>query len=233
MGMSNLSVSIIVPVWGPPELTDACLTALNTTAPDVELVVIDNTGHYVLPDGVTVSRLLPQSENIGCTGAKILGVEKSSGEILITADCDTVAQPGWLEALLSAFDDPAIAMAGPRLIYPDGRLQCACIRTYHGGGTAGGANRQDEHPSNDEEDGCTGASMAIRRSVYLAVGGIDPLFRNAYDDVDLDLAVKEAGYKIGYREDSVVMHHESSTGPERWQFAAEAVTYMNQKWGNR
>src|ERR1039458_58478 len=136
MGMSNLSVSIIVPVWGPPELTDACLTALNTTAPDAEIVVIDNTGHYVLPEGVPVSQLLPQSENIGCTAAKILGVEKSTGQIIVMCDCDTVAQDGWFEALLQAFDDPAIAMAGPRLIYPDGRLQCACITTYHGNGVA-------------------------------------------------------------------------------------------------
>ena len=231
--MSDLSCSIVVPIWGPPELTDACLTALYDTAPDVEIVAIDNTGHYVLPDGIKISQLLPQPENIGCTAAKILGVDRSSGDIIITCDCDTVAQPGWLESLLSAFDNPDIAMAGPRLIYPDGRLQCACISTYHGNGSAGGANRLDEHESNDDEDGCTGACMAIRRSVYLAVGGIDPNYKNGYDDVSLSLLVKEAGHKIAYRQESVVVHHESSTGPERWTHAHQNVALMNAQWGAR
>ena len=228
-----MSVSVVIPVWGDPALTDACLAALNATAPGVEVVVIDNTGMYRLPEGVTATHLLPQAENLGCTGAKILGVEKSHGDIVIFMDCDTVAQPEWLEALLPAFDNPEVGMAGPKLIYPTGAIQCAGVRTWHGNGSAGGENRKDEHASNDDETGCTGASMALRRSVYNEVGGIDPNFRNAYDDCDLDMAVLEAGYKIAYRENSVVIHHESSTGPERWHFAAEAVAYMNAKWGHR
>jgi GT2 family glycosyltransferase len=203
------------------------------TAPDAEIVAIDNTGHYVLPDECPHVVLLPQSENIGCTAAKMLGVEKSHGDIVIFLDCDTVAQPGWLDALLAAFENPDVAMAGPRLIYPDGRLQCACIRTWHGNGSAGGENRLDEHASNDDEDGCTGACVAIRRSVYLAVGGIDPLYLNGYDDVSLSLLVKEAGHKIAYRAESVVVHHESSTGPERWTYAHQNVALMNQQWGSR
>lgn len=233
MAVTTPSVSIIIPIWGPPELTDACLRALCETATDAEVVAVDNTGVYQLPVGVTVDKLLPQTTNIGCTGAKILGVEQSTGEIIIMCDCDTVGQPGWLESLLEAFNDPAVAMAGPRLIYPDGRLQCACVRTWHGNGSAGGENRLDEHASNSDEDGCTGACMAIRRSVYLAVGGIDPLYLNGYDDVSLDLLVKEAGHKIAYRAESVVVHHESSTGPERWHHAHQNVALMNAQWGSR
>ena len=227
------SASIIIPIWGPPDLSDDCLKALCETAPDVEIVAIDNTGKYVLPEGCESVTLLPQSENLGCTGAKILGVERSHGDIIIFMDCDTIAQPGWLEPLLDAFDNPEVAMVGPKLLYPTGAIQCAGVRTWHGAGAAGGENRHDEHPSNNDETGCTGAAMALRRSVYNEVGGIDPLFRNAYDDCDLDMAVLEAGYKIGYRENSVVIHHESSTGPERWHFAGEAVAYMNAKWGYR
>lgn len=225
---------MVIPVWGDPALTDACLAALNATAPGVEVVVIDNTGMYRLPEGVTATHLLPQAENLGCTGAKILGVEKSHGDIIIFCDCDTVAQPGWLEPLIAAFDDPSVAMAGPKLLYPDGRIQCAGVRTWHNaGGAAGGENRHDEHPTNSDETGCTGACMAIRRDVYNEVGGIDPLFLNGYDDVDLDIAVLVAGYKIGYVAESVVHHHESSTGPERWTYAHQNVAYMNAKWGSR
>lgn len=231
--MSDLAVSVVIPIWGPPELTDACLRALCETAPNAEIVAIDNTGHYVLPDECQSVILLPQPENIGCTAAKMMGVEKSHGDIVIFMDCDTVAQPEWLEALLPAFDNPEVGMAGPKLIYPDGRIQCAGITTFHGNGSAGGANRLDEHPSNDDEDGCTGAGMAIRRSVYHAVGGIDAGYLNGYDDVSLSLLVRESGYRVAYRAESVVIHHESATGGERWTWAHQNVALMNSQWGNR
>ena len=229
--MNRSDVSIIIPVWGPPELSWACLRAIHETAPDAEVVVVDNTGTFEPEYPVDV--FLPQAENLGCTGAKILGVEKSTRPLVCFLDCDTEAQPRWLDALLTAFDDPQVAMAGPTLRYPNGAIQCAGITTYHGNGSAGGANRQDAHPSNSDEDGCTGAAMAVRRSVYEEVGGIDPRFLNGYDDVWLDLCVKEAGYKIAYVAESEVIHHESSTGPERWTFAGQNVALMNELWGSR
>lgn len=231
--MSDLTVTIVIPVFGAKQYLDNCMAAHAANTDNCKIVLVDNgTGHSV-DQPKNLDAIIRNPENLGCTAAKIQGASAASTDIIIFEDVDTEVQPGWLDALLTAFEDPDVAMAGPKLIYPNGSIQCAGVRTWHGHGQAGGENRHDEHATNSDEDGCTGACMAIRRSVYEEVGGIDPIWPNAYDDVDLDLLVKEAGHKIAYVADSVIIHHESKTGPERWTHAHIAVQEMNRKWGNR
>ena len=197
-----------------------------------ELVLVDNgTGHPIeeRPERI----IIRNAENTGFARASNAGARAATAPILIMLNVDTQPQPGWIRPLLAAFDDPTVAMAGPRLTYPDGRVQCAGIRTWHGHGSAGGENRHDEHPTNSDEDGVTGACMAIRRSVFESLGGFDENFWNGYEDVDLCLAVKEAGHRVAYIAESTVRHHESVSGPERWTAAPQNVAYMNAKWGAR
>lgn len=229
----SISVSVVVAVWGDPSYTDQCLTELRRTAPDAEIVVIDNTATYQVPDGIHVDQFLRQRTNIGCAPAKALGAAVSSGDIVITMDCDAYPHDGWLEPLLAVFDDPEVGMAGPRILNRDGSLQTACILTHHGSGHAGGQNRQDEHASNKDELGATGACMAIRR-IALDQCPIDAeTFRSTYDDVDLSLQFREAGWRIAYVAESTVTHGSASTGPERWDNVHEIIARMNSKWGNR
>ena len=76
--------------------------------------------------------------------------------------------------------------------------------------------------------------MAIRRDVFNGLNLFDTQFINGYEDVDACLAVKEAGHKIAYVAESVVMHHESAAGgADRWTHAAQNVQTMNDKWGSR
>jgi GT2 family glycosyltransferase len=133
---------------------------------------------------------------------------------------------------MTAFDDPDVAMAGPKIVHPAGDIQTTGIRLWHGGGSAGGEERKDEHPTEDV-DGVTGACMAIRRSVFEALGGFDTEFRNGYDDVDLCLSVRATGLRIRYVAESVITHHESASGPERWTWVHDNIALMNAKWGNR
>lgn len=228
----DLSVSVVVAVWGDPAYTDQCLTELRRTSPDAEIVVVDNTRVYSPPPNVHVDEFLKQRTNIGCAPAKLLGAAVSSGDIIITMDCDAYPHDGWLEPLVAVFDDPEVGMAGPRILNRDGSLQTACIRTWHGIGHAGGENRSDEHPSNKDEDGCTGACMAIRRSALMQCP-IDVEFVSTYDDVDLSLQFREAGWRIAYVEESTVTHGSISTGPERWANVHEIIALMNRKWGSR
>jgi GT2 family glycosyltransferase len=47
------------------------------------------------------------------------------------------------------------------------------------------------------------------------------------------LSVREAGWRIRYVASSLVRHHESVSGEERWKYAAQNVSRMNELWGNR
>ena len=225
--------SVVVPVWGPPELTDRCLRALCEHSPEVEIIAVDNTGHYVLPDECQRVILLHQPTNIGCAPAKALGAAAATAPIVITLDCDAYPHAGWLDPLLAVFDDPSVGMAGPRILSEDGSIQTACIRTWHGSGSAGGENRSDEHASNSDEDGATGACMAIRRVALDQCPFDAETFRSTYDDVDLSLQFREAGWRVAYVSESTVTHRLGSTGPERWDNVQGIVANMNIKWGNR
>src|ERR1039458_3020655 len=214
MGMR--SVSVVVPIWGDPVLTDQCLTELSRTSPEVEIIAIDKTGVYEVPTAAQNVRLVTMPTNVGCATAKATGASMSDRDVVITMDCDAFPHDGWLEPLLAVFDDPAVGMAGPRILNHDGTLQTACISVHHGNGSAGGVNRQDEHESNKDELGATGACMAIRR-MALDECPFDTINMNTtYDDVDLSLQFKEAGWLIAYVAESTVTHGSVSTGAERW-----------------
>ncbi len=226
-----LSVSIIVPVFGDRIWLDQCTAAIERNTGEHTLILVDNGTGYV---PMTADKVIRNETNLGCTQAKQQGAEAAETDLICFLDVDTEVQAGWLDEMLPMFDNPLVAMVGPRLSYPDMSIQCAGVRTWHGAGSAGGENRRDEHETNDDEDGCTGACMLMRRDVFWEVGGNNLAFQNGYDDVWLDLCVKEAGYRIGYCASSSVIHHESKTGnTERWAHAANNVNLMNALWGSR
>lgn len=228
-----MKATVVVPIWGDPALTDQCLLELTRTSPEAEVIAIDNTGVYQTPLGATTATVVKMTENIGCGKAKAYGASLSDREIIITMDCDAYPHEGWLEPLLSVFEDDRVGMAGPRILNRDGSLQTACILTSHGGGSAGGQNRSDEHESNKDELGATGACMAIRRTALDQCPFDTDNFNSTYDDVDLSLQFKEAGWLIAYVAESTVTHGSVSTGPERWVGVYDVIARMNAKWGSR
>ena len=60
-----------------------------------------------------------------------------------------------------------------------------------------------------ETDYCSGASLLIRRDLFVALGCFDERYAPAYcEDTDLAFKVRQAGYKVIYQPRSVVVHHE-------------------------
>ena len=121
------------------ELLDACLDAISeATGPSRgilwDVVAVDNATGYDI-DAETVIR---NPENLGFGTACNQGADAANGDLICFLNVDTEVQPGWLTPLVTALNDPQVAMAGPRIIHPDGSLQTAGgIRTWHGNGTAG------------------------------------------------------------------------------------------------
>lgn len=227
------TATVVVPIWGDPTLTDQCLLELARVSPETPVIAIDNTSVYNLPIGATTTAIVRPGENIGCGRAKAMGASLSGSDIVITMDCDAYPHDGWLAPLLAVFDNDTVGMAGPRILNRDGSLQTACIRAWHGNGSAGGDNRKDEHPSNLDEEGATGACMAIRRTTLLQCPFDTDRFNTTYDDVDLSLQFREAGWKIAYVAESTVIHGSVSTGPERWHNVHQVVQNMTDKWAHR
>ena len=125
---------------------------------------------------------------LGCN----LGFAASRGERVVFLNNDCRVQSGWLEALLAPLADPDVAAVQPRLLKPDGTVQCLGV-VFRDGQTLGYplyAGLDGEWPCCQQEhqlQAVTGACLALRAADFAAVRGLDAGFINSQEDVDLCL----------------------------------------------
>ncbi|MEM9038204.1 MAG: glycosyltransferase family 2 protein [Actinomycetota bacterium] len=241
-------VSIVMPVHGRADLTEACLQHLiaNTDDDRYELVVVDNASRDETPsllarlDGAV--RTVRNERNEGFAIACNQGAWAASGEHVVFLNNDTEPGPGWLEPLVAPLADGEADVVGSLLTYPNGAVQHAGIswvrlpstgdiHPLHIPGPCGGdpALIEQRRPVS----AVTGACLAIRREVFLDLNGFCERYRNGYEDVDLCARVAGLGGVILYEPASRVVHHESGTGDER--FVAESANreLFRTRWSHR
>jgi GT2 family glycosyltransferase len=216
-------VSIVIPLHNHREVTARCLKALlaNTPAPLFELILVDNAS----TDGTAEllrqvrhpRRIITNPRNLGYTLACNQGAAAARGKYIALLNNDTEPRPGWLESLLAVVEsDWLVGAVGSKLLYPSGELQEAGALILPDGANRCVGNRDDpdkpEYNRFCEVDYCSGASLLVRRDLWLEIGGFDPRYAPAYyEDPDLCFALREHGYKTVYCPRSVVVHHESVT----------------------
>ena len=81
-----------------------------------------------------------------------------------------------------------------------------------------------------------GCNMAFWKSSLLAIGGFDPQFCIAGDDVDICWRLQEQGWTIGFSPGAVVWHHrrDSVHGYFKQQYQyGKAEALLERKWPER
>lgn len=219
-----MTVSIVIPLFNRWDMTEACLLALANTCPDAEIITVDNGSTDETRDHDVTIR---NPRNRGFAVACNQGARASRGDVIVFLNNDTEPQPGWLEPLAAT-----LGVAGPKLIYPDGRIQSAGITVDFSQRPGQEAQNRQESAPGGPVAAVTGACLAITRHAYHDAGGFDAGYWNGYEDVDLCLTVAELGYPVEYVPESVVIHHESqSDRRERFRAVTENVVRLRQKWG--
>jgi len=238
-------VSILVPVYNELGYTVECIGSVPRSRPKVsyELIVADDAS----PDP-SIARLgtiknlhyLAQPTNLGFLENCNAAFHACRGEYVLLLNNDAQLLAGALDAMVAVLDaNPDVAAVGPKILYPNGRLQEAgCAVDRDGGTIMVGLFADPGQPCfsyTRDVHYCSGAALLVRRS---EIGDtlFDKTFMPAYcEDVDLCLRLLSRGHRVVYCPEAEVVHHLSvSTNKQsvtkRLQLVARNQQKLLEKW---
>ncbi len=220
-------VSVVVCAYNAERTMEACLASLeHLNYPDYEVVVVNDGSTdrtLEISQRYPYCRIISQP-NKGLSVARNVGAEAATGEIVAYTDSDCVADPDWLNYLVGKMvSADLVACGGPNFPPPEDSLVPSAVAVSPGGPT-------HVLVSDDVAEHIAGCNMAFRRDVLLGLGGFDPLYRAAGDDVDICWRFQDAGHTIGFSPSAVVWHFRRNTvkayiGQQRGYGKAEALVY--------
>jgi GT2 family glycosyltransferase len=220
-------VSVVVCAYNAERTMEACLASLEVlNYPDYEVVVVNDGSKdrtLEIAERFPCCRIISQ-ENRGLSAARNVGAAAATGDIVAYTDSDCVADPDWLTYLVARMEEGGLAACGgPNFPPPEDALVPSAVAVSPGGPT---------HVliSDAVAEHIAGCNMAFRRDALLALGGFDPLYRAAGDDVDICWRFQDAGHTIGFSPAAVVWHFRRNTvraylDQQRGYGKAEALVY--------
>lgn len=248
-------VTAVVVHFRTPERTLRAARAVAESAPDAEVLVVDNDSRdsvgALLRDAVPDARLIVEPKNRGYGAACNRGARESVREYLLLVNSDAYVSPGAVQALATALEqDPRAAVAGPRLLDPDGSLQPSIQRLPSPwrvfsessglakltGGRApfrGHSATREDHSAPRRVESLSGAVLLVRRSAFEEVGRFDESFFLYAEEADLIARLSRRGWRILFEPRAEAVHEGGASGGDRLfgQLHAGLVRYTRKHHG--
>jgi len=217
-------VSIIIPVYNARGVIKECLdSVLKINYNRFKITVVDDNSQDDTADFIKKNYsnidVFKTRKNLGFAAAVNLGIEKTSGDIIVLLNMDTIVDAMWLRPLVDALvSDKIIGLVGSKILYPDRKTiqHAGGILRENGISAHIGKGELDNGQYNctKDVDYLTGASLGFRRDILKMAGffdkGYKPLY---YEDADFACRIRKKGYKVLYIPQSVLIHKENiSTG---------------------
>jgi O-antigen biosynthesis protein len=202
-------VSVVVASYNGERTLQACLDSLQQlNYPNYEVILVDDGSTDATPRVALTHpsvRYFRHEENLGLSIARNTGIAAATGDIIAFTDSDCRADEDWLHYLVGDLLNSEFAgMGGPNFLPPEDSVVAAAVMVSPGGPAhVMLTDRQAEH--------IPGCNMAFYKWALAEVGGFDPIFRQAGDDVDICWRLQQAGYRIGFSPAAFVWHYRRST----------------------
>ena len=223
------SISIAVCTYNGAAYLRECLDSLfQINYPDYEVIVVnDGSTDDTIAIAQSYDCKLISTPNRGLSNARNTAWQAANGEIVVYIDDDAYADPDWLSYLALTFLETGFAaVGGPNIPPSDDGFVATCVAHAPGSPT---------HVllSDLEAEHIPGCNMAFKREALEQIGGFDPVFRVAGDDVDICWKIQKQGWKIGFSPAAVVWHHRRNKISTYWKQQkgyGKAEALLENKW---
>jgi GT2 family glycosyltransferase len=225
-------VSVVVCTFNGGQTLRATLEGIERLEyPELEVIVVDDgsTDHTAAVAADFDVRLI-RTPNAGLGSARNVGAAAASGEIVAYLDADAWPDPHWVHYLADTFERTGSGAVGGPNIPPPGASAVAESVAHSPGGPI------QVLVSDTEAEHICGCNFSIRKDVLKELGGFDPQFRAAGDDVDLCWRLQEAGQRIGFNPAAMVWHHRRNSVRAYWRQQrgyGRAEALLERKWPHR
>jgi glycosyltransferase involved in cell wall biosynthesis len=201
-------VSVVVASFNGARTLKICLeslTALNY--PNYEIILVDDGS---TDNTAEIAAKFPhvrtlRQPNLGLSAARNTGIAQSTGEIVAFTDSDCRADEDWLYYLVGELLRSDFAgIGGHNFLPPEDSATAGAVMASPGGPAhVMLSDREAEH--------IPGCNMAFYKNALEHVGGFDPVFRKAGDDVDICWRLQNEGMRLGFAPGGFVWHYRRST----------------------
>ncbi|MDX6671646.1 MAG: hypothetical protein QOI91_2009 [Solirubrobacteraceae bacterium] len=237
-------VTVVIPTYGDPAEAAAAVTAVrDTTDPkNVRVIVVDDGSapeHQAALRAIEGAEVVLGESNAGFAANANRGLRMAEGDVVLL-NSDVVAHEGWLACLqYAAYADDHNGIIGPKLLYPDGRIQSG--GSYRPEGAPEWFDHRFRFKPADHPAACavfpavavTGACMYVRDEVIERIGLLDEEYGMGFEDVDWCMRAWDAGYRVLYYPFAELTHAESVTrGTEVGERETASQKHFWRRWGD-
>jgi hypothetical protein len=221
-------LSIIIVSYNAWKPLEECLRSLARHPPVVthEIVVVDNASSdntaALVRQRWPAVLIIEAGGNVGFAKANNIAIRQTRGELILLLNPDTLVPPGSLDRLVRVLDSrPDVAVAGPRVINPDGRAELSfgsmispLTELHHrilvkgnDRGIGALAHYVERLTRREREvDWVSGACLMARRQDTEAAGLIDERYFMYFEDVDFCAAVRAQGRRVLFTPAAEIVH---------------------------
>ncbi len=201
-------VSVVVASYNGARTLPACLDSLtHLNYPDYEVILVDDGS---TDDTARIAAHYPavrtiHQKNTGLSAARNTGISAATGDIIAFTDSDCRADEDWLYYLVGdLLKTDAGAIGGHNFPPPEDDQIATCVAVSPGG---------PAHVMLDDRNAehIPGCNMAFWKGALDDIGGFDPQFRAAGDDVDVCWRLLQRGHKIAFSHAGFVWHYRRNT----------------------
>jgi GT2 family glycosyltransferase len=221
---SALGVAVVIPSWnGLQDLRDCLASVRAQEGVDAEVMVVDNGSEdgsvsFLEREGIPHLAL---PSNAGFARAVNLGVSRTTSPLVFVLNEDTVLEPDCLAHLAGSMpDEPGVGGLQPRILALDRGAPrdrddpAAVVYSVGQGLTSDGRGREEGRGRSQgsipmerrEVFGLCGAACLVRRELLDALGGYEERYFSFYEDVDLNVRARIAGWRFLFEPEAVVWH---------------------------